>query len=201
MSEFWNYSVPGIPDHMFLRGSTPMTREEVRVISLSKARLGSGMMVWDVGSGTGSIAVEAALLTPGGKVWAVERSPEACGLIRENLARFGAAGVEVVEGQAPEVLEDLPPPHRVFIGGTGGKLGAILEIVRQKLLPGGRVVINAVTLETLSGALELTGGGWQAEVVQVSVNRSVNMGSSRLLKAGNPVFIISVWRRGDDLGG
>lgn len=170
-----------------------MTREEVRVISLSKARLGSGMVVWDVGSGTGSIAVEAARLTPGGKVWAVERSPEACRLIYENRARFGADGIEVVEGQAPEALDGLPRPDRVFIGGTGGRLGAVLELVRKKLQPGGRVVINAVTLETLSGALELLGDSWQAEVVQVSVNKSVKMGSSRLLKAGNPVFIISAW--------
>ncbi len=201
MSELWEYSVPGIPDHLFARGTAPMTREEVRVITLSKARLGPGFTVWDVGSGTGSIAVEAARMTPGGKIWAVEKSAGGCRLIRENCSRFGADGVEVVEGEAPEALATLPRPHRVIIGGSGRRLFAILEAVREKILPGGRVVVNAVTLETLCGALDFLGSRWQTEVVQVSLNKSVKKGGSRLMKSFNPVYIISAWERGEDLGG
>ncbi|MCL6610677.1 MAG: precorrin-6Y C5,15-methyltransferase (decarboxylating) subunit CbiT [Peptococcaceae bacterium] len=201
MNEMWKFSVPGIPDELFSRGTVPMTREEIRVITLSKARLGPGMTVWDVGSGTGSIAVEAALMTPGGKFWAVERSAGGCRLIRENSARFGAGSVQVVEGEAPEALVPLPRPNRVIIGGSGGRLGDILEVVEKRILPAGRVVVNAVTLETLAGALDFFGDRWQTEVVQVSVNRSVKMGSSRLMKAGNPVYVISAWERGEDLGG
>lgn len=197
MDDAWNFSVPGIPDAMFVRGSVPMTREEIRVITLSKARLGPGMAVWDVGSGTGSIAVEAARLAPGGKVWAVERSAEGCGLIRDNCARFGVDNVEVVPGEAPGVLDLLPRPHRVIVGGSGGRLNAILEAVREKLLPGGRLVINAVTLETLAAALDSLGDAWATEVVQISVSKSAKMGSSRLMKAYNPVFVISAWGWGD----
>lgn len=192
---------PGIPDELFLRGTAPMTREEVRVIALSKARIGPGMVVWDVGSGTGSLAVEAARLTPGGEVWAVERSGEACRLIRENCARFGAVNVVPVEGEAPAALEALPRPHRVIVGGSGGRLGSILEAVRKRILPGGRVVVSAVTLETLGGALEFIGRRWDSEIVQVSVSKSVKMGSSRLMKANNSVYIISSWGWGEEVGG
>lgn len=201
MDETWKYGVPGIPDQMFVRGKTPMTREEIRVITLSKARLGPGMVVWDVGSGTGSIAVEAARMTPGGSVWAVERSPEGCRLIRENCSRFGAASVVLVEGEAPDALKSLPRPHRVIVGGSGGRLGDILEAAREKMLPGGRLVVNAVTLETLHGALEFLGEKLPSEVIQVSVNKSVKMGSARLMKACNPVYIITSWGWGEEIGG
>ncbi len=192
MNNPWKYSVPGIPDGLFVRGTVPMTREEIRVITLSKARLGPGMVVWDVGSGTGSIAVEAALLSPGGEVWAVERSAGGCDLIRGNCARFGLEDrLRVVEGEAPDVLGTLPPPHRVIVGGSGGKLAAILETARRNMLPGGRVVVNAVTLETLGVTMDFFKDGWETEVVQVSVCKSVKMGASLLMKACNPVFIIS----------
>ncbi len=169
-----------------------MTKEEIRVITLSKARLEPGMVVWDIGSGTGSISVEAARMVPGGRVYAVERSPEGCRLTSENCARFSVDNVEVLEGRAPEVLVGLPRPHRVFVGGTGGHLKAILKEIDSKLLPGGRLVINAVTLETLSTALDYL-KNWETEVVQVSISKSQLMGTSRLMKAYNPVFIIAAW--------
>jgi len=201
MNDFFLYKGPGIPDELFIRGEVPMTREEIRVISLAKARLGPGQVVWDVGSGTGSIAVEAALLAPGGQVWAVERSAGGCRLIRENCSRFDVPEVRVVQGEAPGALADLPRPDRVIVGGSGGKLREILDLIREKMLPGGRLVINAVTLETLTGTLDFLRAGCQCEIVQVAVSKSLQLGSSRVMKPYHPVYIISAWGWGDDVGG
>ncbi|MFZ5647319.1 MAG: precorrin-6Y C5,15-methyltransferase (decarboxylating) subunit CbiT [Bacillota bacterium] len=200
MSNLRDFTVPGIPDKLFIRGSVPMTKEEIRVITLSKARIGPGMVVWDVGSGTGSISVEAARLTSGGMVYSVEKSPEGRRLTADNCARFGAANVNVVEGTAPDALYGLPRPDRVIVGGSGGKLLPILETVQDKILPGGRLVINAVTLETLSSALDFLKEGWETEVVQVSISKTQIMGMSRLLKSYNPVFIITAWGWGEKNG-
>lgn len=201
MSDLRQIAVPGIPDHLFIRGPVPMTKEEIRVITLSKARVGPGMILWDVGSGTGSITVEAARMSPGGLVYAVEKSPEGCRLTADNCDRFGAVNVEVVEGSAPDALWALPRPDRVIVGGSGGKLQPILQVVQDRILTGGRLIINAVTLETLSAAMDFLKEGWATEVVQVSVSKAQNMGSSRLLKSYNPVFIISAWGWGDTIGG
>ena len=188
--------VPGIPDNLFVRGSIPMTKEEIRVITLSKARIGPGMVIWDIGSGTGSISVEAALMAPGGKVFAVERSGEGCRLISENSLLFGAGNVEVVEGEAPGILDRLPPASRVIVGGSGGRLKDIVRVVEGTMLSGGRLVINSVSLETLTSAMDCLGTGWETEVVQVSVSKSKTMGASHIMKAYNPVFIITAWRCG-----
>ncbi|MFZ5632400.1 MAG: precorrin-6Y C5,15-methyltransferase (decarboxylating) subunit CbiT [Bacillota bacterium] len=200
MDDIRRYGGPGIPDELFSRGKVPMTREEIRVITLAKARLGPGMVVWDVGSGTGSITVEAARMSPGGAVYAVERSPGGIRLTSENCARFGLDNVVPVAGEAPGALEQLPRPHRVIVGGSGGLLKAILEEVERKILPGGRLVINAVTLETFSAALDFLGDRIPTEVIQVSVSKSEKVGSSRLLKGFNPVFIITAWGWGDVVG-
>lgn len=171
-----------------------MTKEEIRVVTLAKARLASGMTVWDVGSGTGSIAVESARLVPGGRVFAVERSPEGLELIRKNLQLFGLENVVLIPGEAPEALKPLPPPDRVIIGGSGGKLGEIISLVEGKLLPGGRVVLNAVTIETVARAISCFKGPWETEIVQLSVARGDRMGNSHLMRALNPVYIITAWK-------
>lgn len=176
---------------MFVRGNIPMTKEEVRVITLSKLKPGPDSVVWDIGSGTGSLSVEAALMSPGGRVYAVEKSPEGCRLTVENSIRFGADNVVVVEGEAPEALLSLPRPHRVMLGGSGGRLKDIVEVIKERLLPGGRLVINAVTLETLTSAMSILERGWETEVVQVMISKGRPVGSSRLMTAYNPVFIIS----------
>ncbi|MFZ5643975.1 MAG: precorrin-6Y C5,15-methyltransferase (decarboxylating) subunit CbiT [Bacillota bacterium] len=173
-----------------------MTREEIRTVTLSKARLGQGMTVWDIGSGTGSISVEAARMTPGGKVYAVEKTDEGCRLTGENCLRFGVENVQVVPGEAPMALENLPPPHRVIIGGSGGHIREIIMAAGKRMLPGGRMVVNAVTLETLTSSLDFLGNAWETEIVHVSVSKAKMMGESRLMKAFNPVYIISAWKCG-----
>lgn len=196
MTDLWPYTTPGIPDHLFHRGHVPMTKEEVRTITMAKARLAPGQIIWDVGSGTGSLAVEAALLTPGGTVLAIERNPEAIALIKSNAAAFKAVNITVIAGEAPEALLDLPAPDRVLIGGSGGKLEAIADLIENKIRPGGRVVINAITLETLSTAMHLFKPRWQVEVVQVCITRTKAVGNSNLLSSLNPVFVIAASKGG-----
>lgn len=201
MKQNWNYVTPGIPDDLFVRGNVPMTKEEVRIVTLAKARLAPGQVVWDIGSGTGSVAVESARLVPNGLVYAIEHNPVAVALIHENIRRFALENIRVVPGQAPGVLTCLPAPQRVFIGGSGGQLLKILDLVADRLRAGGRLVINALTLETLTQALSRLSTPWLTEVVQVAVTRTVPRGNYHLLQALNPVFIISAEKGGDGVVG
>lgn len=202
MRKSWPYTTPGIPDEFFFRGDIPMTKEEVRTVTLAKARLGPGQVVWDIGSGTGSLAIEAARLIGNGTVYAIEQNPVARELIRKNIYQFDLKNIKVIEGRAPEALLPLPVPQRVFIGGSGGKLEEIINLLQIRLNPGARVVINALTLETLTRILVLLDQlPWKKEVVQVSVTRAVSRGNYHLLHALNPVWIIAVQKEGDEGGG
>lgn len=189
----WPYNTPGIPDHYFNRSQVPLTKEEVRVLTLAKARLGPGMTVYDIGSGTGSLAVEAARLVAPGQVLAVEVNPEACTLIRENVKRFGLDNVQVVAGRAPAALEGLPPPDRVFIGGSGGHLEEILRACHEALRPGGIIVLNAITVETLSAALAFGyQRGYQVEALAANLARLEPAGRYHIWRALNPVYIVQL---------
>ena len=184
----WNGS--GLPDDAFLRGDVPMTKEEVRTLALSKLRLNEDSVVWDVGAGTGSVSVECALSCPAGRVFAVEKKAEVLALLEENRARFHAANLTIVGGTAPEALKDLPAPDRVFIGGTSGELGEVLQVMFDKN-PAARVVCTAVTLETVAQAAALFAGLEGADMVQVSATRTRTAGRYHLMDAQNPVWIFS----------
>ena len=182
----------GIPDSGFVRGQVPMTKEEVRAAALSKLRVAPGGTYWDVGAGTGSVSVAISALARDGRVLAVERDPEACGLILENAARFGAGNLTLVQGETPAALGDLPAPDGVFVGGSGGSLEDILKTALEKN-PCVRVVVAAVTLETLSrgaallDALPFAG----VEVSQITVARARELGRYHLMTGQNPVFLLS----------
>lgn len=192
MNETWPYRTPGIPDDLFVRGEVPMTKEEIRVVTIAKARLAPGQVVWDIGSGTGSLAVEAARQVPGGMVYAVERDGTGVELIEKNRLLFAVDNLVVVHGEAPDALVFLPDPDRVFIGGSGGKLDSIIRLLTGRLGASGRLVINAVTLETVGEALGLLQMDFgSVEVVQLPVAKTVCIGGRHLLKSLNPVFIIS----------
>lgn len=186
-------------DELFTRGSLPMTKSEVRAVSLSKLELVPGAVFWDVGAGTGSVSVEAArlLLRAGGQgqIYAVEREPEGIRLIQENKEKLAAGflGFHVIEGEAPECLKELPSPSHVFIGGSGGRLKEILSVVFGKNRRA-RVVINAITPETLFQAMEASGelGVWEEEIIQVSVSRFEKRGKYHLQMGTNPVFVITL---------
>ena len=180
----------GISDDEFTRTSVPMTKSEVRAVSVSRLELNEDAVVWDVGAGTGSVSVECALAANRGKVWAIEKNPEGCSLIRRNAALFHADNIEVVEGTAPEALSDLPAPTHAFIGGSDGKLKDILRVLLEKN-PEVRIVINTVTLETLEEALSCAKDfGFRIfESVEVSVARSRRLGRYHMMTAQNPVHV------------
>lgn len=182
----------GQPDDIFLRGDIPMTKSEVRSVILSKLRLCEDDIVYDLGAGTGSVSVEAALLARSGRVYAIERNPEGCRLVVENAKKLGAFNLYSIEGEAPGAFAGLPAPDAVFIGGSGGKLSEILEEL-LRMNPAVRLVISAVTLETLAEAtLAFSRLSLQnVDIVQIAVNRVKPLGGYHLVMAQNPVFVIS----------
>lgn len=183
---------PGIEDHAFIRGKVPMTKQEIRVLSLAKIKLTADSVLYDIGAGTGSVAIEAALQCEQGHVYAVEKKPEGIALIQENKNRFGAENLTIIEGEAPEALEDLPGPTHAFIGGSSGRLLEIIQKVREKNQDV-RFVITAITLETLA-LLEKIKEQFpeyaDMEVLQINAARSRALGRYHLMSAENPVFII-----------
>ena len=186
------YAAPCLGDGDFLRGQAPMTKEEIRHLAVCRLRLQGGQVVWDVGAGTGSVSAECAQAVPDGRVFAVEREEAALALLEENRARLGLCNLTVVPGRAPEALADLPAPDRLFVGGSGGQLGEVLNLAFEKN-PRARVVITAVTLETLSAAAACLDALGLADtaITQVAVTRTRQVGGLHMAQAQNPVWIIS----------
>ncbi|MBS6195032.1 MAG: precorrin-6A reductase [Clostridiales bacterium] len=182
----------GISDEEFLRDKVPMTKEEVRSISLSKLRLNRDSVIYDVGAGTGSVSVEMALQAVDGQVWAVEKKEEAVNLLYKNKQKFRADNLEIIRGLAPEACAELPTPTHAFIGGSSGNLREILELLLQKN-PQIRVVINCITLETLGEAMECIRKlpVKDVDIAQVSVAKGKKAGPYHLMMGQNPVSIIS----------
>ncbi len=182
----------GIPDEEFAAVKKLITKEEVRVIALAKLQLRHDMTLWDIGAGSGSISVEADHLLPNGRIFAVEKNPQCLQFIRQNLKKFNTRNVSLVEGEAPDGLETLPDPDRVFIGGSGGNLYEILHAVDGRLPAGGRVVLNAITLDTLTAATEFfENAGYQVEVATVNIARTRPLSDYKMFEAHNPVFVIT----------
>lgn len=186
----------GLEDDCFLRGDVPMTKQEVRSVTLSKLELCREDVVYDVGAGTGSVSVEMALLCREGQVYAIETNPEAVALIEENKKAFGLCNLHVISGKAPEALAGLPKPDKVFLGGTKGSMDDILKLVLEKN-PQARVVVNAIALESMMEAVTgLTALGCKpVDVVQLSSARSKEVGRYHMMTAQNPIFIISAQRK------
>lgn len=200
-SSRWPYASSGIPDELFIRGDVPMTKQEVRAVALAKLRLTATDTVWDVGAGTGSVSIEAALVARAGSVWAVERNAAGVRLIRENADAFGCGNVHAVTGVAPEALAKLPVPDAVFVGGSAGELPSIVEAALEKNSQV-RLCVPCVTVETLTEACALLSGsrfkGFEA--CQVSAARAEAVGSHHLMKAQNPVFLVSARGAGGEGG-
>ena len=182
----------GIPDDCFLRDKVPMTKEEVREISVSKLRLQRDSVIYDVGAGSGSVSVEMALQALEGQVYAIEKNPVATELLKKNKRKFCTDNLTVVEGTAPEALEELPVPSHAFIGGSAGNMKEILELLLRKN-PRVRVVVNAITLETVAETLEalraLPFG--EADVVSLSAAKAKKAGRYHMMMGQNPVYVIS----------
>ena len=193
----------GLPDDAFaqrrpLRGQ--ITKREVRAVSLYSLGLRPDSIVWDIGAGTGSLSVEAAVIAHRGVVYAIEREQErddgGLTLLERNVAAYSPGNVRIVPGTAPEVLSGLPDPDSVFVGGSGGKLADILEAAAGRLKPGGRIVVNLAALERTNETRQrLLGWGFHADITLVNAARSREMGDGTVrLEALNPVFVVTAWR-------
>jgi len=182
----------GIPEEELAHRRGLITKQEIRAIALSKLRLSERSILWDIGAGSGSLSIEASFLARKGRIFAVEREPEQIRLLKENVRRFEAWNVEVIRAEAPEGLDGLPDPDAVFIGGSGGRIGEILDVVCRRLKRGGRIVANAATLESMNAAAEgLKRRGFEVEIALVNVARSKAVANLTRLQSLNPVFVIT----------
>lgn len=186
------YVTHGIPDTEFLREKVPMTKEEVRTVSLSKLHLEEDSVCYDVGAGTGSVSIEMASRAWNGKVYAIEKKALAVELLKKNREKFAVENLEIIEGTAPEALENLEPPTHAFIGGSSGKMETILRLLLEKN-PSVRIVINCIALETVSETLQClkTLPVKKEEILQISVSKGKSVGNYHMMMGENPIYIIS----------
>jgi len=183
----------GMDDTNFIRSKVPMTKSEVRAIIISKLKLDENSVVYDIGAGTGSVSIECALAAQKGRVYSVEKDIQAAELLNKNKNNFKIENLDIVFGMAPEVLKDIKTvPTHCFIGGSMGKLKEIIEYTRS-LNNNIRYVVSAVTLETLEQTNNITEilGYKNVEIIQASISRGEKIGSHTMLKAENPIYIIS----------
>ncbi len=188
-------TLSGMTDDDFIRGKTPMTKEEIRALSIRKLKLTRNAVLYDIGAGTGSVSVEAALLSPDIKVYAIEKNEEAVSLLKQNKEKFGIANMEITKGTAPEALGELPIPSHVFIGGSGGNMADILNLIFE-MNNEARIVINCVTAETFAEVMGYIGDhdDIEPDIIQVGVTRFKKVGQYHMADALNPVYIISLQR-------
>jgi len=191
----WNFKTPGIPDEEFERAEkVPITKEEVRVVQISKARLKPGQTVYDIGCGSGSITIEAALqIESSGKVLAVDYDENAIELTKKNMKKFDVSNISVIHGNAKEKIQELEDADTIFIGGTGGDTKDIVELSENKLKSGGRIVIGIILIETLYSVLQVLEKLQfeSVDITQVTISKSRKTSTGTMMLARNPVTIIS----------
>ncbi len=191
----WKFKTPGIPDEEFERAEkVPITKEEVRVVQISKARLKPGQIVYDIGCGSGSISIEAAFqIESSGKVLAVDYDENAIELTKENIAKFGLSNISVIHGNAKEKILELEEADTIFIGGTGGDTKEIVELSQNKLKSGGRIVVGIILIETLYSVLQVLEKLQfeSVDITQVTISKSRKTSTGTMMLARNPVTIIS----------
>lgn len=199
MSGF-KYKGIGIGDEEFIRGQIPMTKKNIRILSVAKLFLEEDSIVYDIGAGTGSVSVEMAYVASSGKIYSIEEKSEGVELIEKNASKFDRNNIEVIHGHAPECMSNLEVPTHAFIGGSNGKLLEIVELLREKNKDI-RIVINAVTTETLSEILDLKKQYEEfkdMEMIQVGISNLQALGSHHLFKAENPIYIACMGGKFDE---
>lgn len=182
----------GIDDGHFIRERVPMTKSEVRAVTMSKLQLQDEQVIYDIGAGSGSVSIECALLCRGSLVISIERKAEAIAFIKRNITHFDIDNIKLIDGLAPLNLESVPAPDRVFIGGTAGNMTAIIAWL-MSLSNRFRVVINAVTIETIYEALACfkENSFTDVDITQVAVAKGRAVGTKHLMEAHNPIYILS----------
>ncbi|MFZ5943613.1 MAG: precorrin-6Y C5,15-methyltransferase (decarboxylating) subunit CbiT [Bacillota bacterium] len=184
----------GLPDELFIRGDIPMTKSEIRALTLTKLSLEEKDVFWDIGAGTGSISIEASLNLPLGQVYAIEKNLTAIELIKENIRKFDCKNLTVIQGTAPDAFAGLPLPTKAVIGGSGGYLEPIINYLWQKTSLE-HLIINAVTIKAVYHSIELLSGMKAViDAVQVSVTKIKLVNNLQMLQSQNPIFIISAKR-------
>ncbi|MDP2311936.1 MAG: precorrin-6y C5,15-methyltransferase (decarboxylating) subunit CbiE [Pseudomonadota bacterium] len=187
-------TIPHTPDDAFEKKMPRkglITKREVRTLSLAALGVTRGDVCWDIGAGSGAVAIEMALLGAA-RVCAIEKNADGCEIVRQNVASFATPQVEVVHAKAPDGLAALPDPDRVFVGGSGGNMGDLVALLLARLRPGGRLVVNVATIENLGecvAALKIAGAPW--ELTQVAIARSAPILDLTRLEALNPIWIVS----------
>jgi len=182
----------GMDDECYLHERGQITKKEVRAAGLAALRIHSCHIMWDLGAGSGSVAIEASLLARKGRVFAVEKELQRVEMIRENIRRAGTCHVEAVPGEMPDCLSRLPDPDRIFLGGGIGKDNTVLTEAARRLRPGGRMVLHLVLLGSLHRVLDFFSvAGWFTAVSLVSAARAKDLGQDLRMEALNPVFIVS----------
>ena len=183
----------GIDDENFIRGKIPMTKREVRILTLANAEIGAEDKVVDIGAGTGSISIEAARIATDGHIYALERKSEAIQLIRQNAERFRVKNITIINAEAPDGLQTIPQIDVAIIGGSGGFLEDILKAIDPKLKVGGRIVLNFITIQSLSSCLHWFKNhtDYKYSAIQVQINRLKSIGFYDMAEAINPVHIVT----------
>lgn len=188
--------VHGLDDKLFLRGKVPMTKQEVRSVSISKLNPSRDAVIYDVGAGTGSCSVEFALQVPFGKVYAFEQKEEALELLAENKKLFGIENLEIIPGEASVTMKNLPTPQGAFIGGSSGNMSLILDLLYAKN-PACRIVINVIALETLSEVITYykNKAGYTIDVVNIFAAANKKLGRYNLMMSQNPIYVITIMKK------
>ncbi|WP_144562782.1 precorrin-6y C5,15-methyltransferase (decarboxylating) subunit CbiE [Neobacillus bataviensis] len=188
----------GIDDAEFIQRKPEkglITKKEIRTLSISALKLKEDSTVWDIGTCTGSVAIEAAKIAREGHVFAIEKNEGDLENCRQNLAKF-RVDATLVHGKAPEGLDTFPDPDAVFIGGTAGGMEDILDICCSRLKARGRIVLNAVTIENLSEAmLAFKERGYETNITLAQISRSKPILNLTRFDALNPIYIIEAWRK------
>jgi precorrin-6Y C5,15-methyltransferase (decarboxylating) len=188
----------GNPDDVFAQSrpkSGLITQAEVRAVALAQLNIQPGSVVWDIGAGSGSVAIEAAQLSAPGMVYAIEQDAADYHLILANAQTFGVRNLKAVHGTAPAVFAGLPAPDALFVGGTGHEIGRLLQAAYAALRPGGSLVVNVATLEMLSGTYAaLKALAPPVQVLLVNLSRGVEQLETLRFDAVNPTFLLSVSR-------
>jgi len=181
-----------IRDKEFIRDKVPMTKEEVRAISIAKLDLEKDSIVLDIGAGSGSVGIEAATNVTGGHVYGIEINPVATDLIKRNIEKFQIDNYTLIEGKAPENLPEVEI-DRMFVGGSKGNLEGIVDYFMENSSEGAKIVINAIVLETLSSASELLKkkAFEEIEIVSVNISRNKKIGEMNMMMGENPIYVIS----------
>lgn len=189
--------IKAINDEEFLRRKVPLTKKEIRILTISQLGIEKKDIVLDIGAGTGGLTIEASFAAPLGKVYAIEKNPDAVELIKENLEKFNVQNVEVLEGDVKDLLDDLKiSPDRIIIGGSGGNLEKIINWSEKNLAENGKIVANFITVENVAECLKLFKERLDdVEVTLASISKGQFAGNVTLMRAENPIYILSAKKR------